>query len=102
MKKELKEKIDGLWLPSQYGKWCIAIADEDVEKAKTIEQQIFDSGYPMMEVLENELATELAKVFQTESQVDEYLQILEEENSSLVGVIIQHELFAKVSDLINK
>lgn len=100
MNEGLKKKIDSVWLESDYGKWCEAIAKNEVQKADTISKQIFDSGYPMIEILEDELAGKLAGLINSEAEIDEYLRLLEKENSDLVGVIIQHELFDKVSKRI--
>lgn len=100
MNEELKKKIDSVWLESDYGKWCEAIAKNEIQKADTIAKQIFDSGYPMIEILEDELACKLVKLVNSEAEVDEYLHLLEKENSELVGVVIQHELFDKVSKRI--
>lgn len=97
MNEELKKKIDSVWLESDFGKWCEAVAKNEVQKANTISKQIFDSGYLMMETLEDELADKLAEVISSEAEIDEYLHLLEKENSDLVGVIIRQELFYKVS-----
>lgn len=51
----------------------------------------------MMEVLEEELAGNIASMMKSEADIDEYLQLWEEENSELVEVLIQQELFDMVS-----
>ena len=97
MNKELKQKIDNAWRPSDFGQWCEALARDDVSSANNIFERIFDSGYIMMSLLEEELADQIAELMQSESDVDEYLMLLEKENSDLVGVLIRVELFYMVS-----
>lgn len=97
MNKELKKKIDNAWIQSDFGKWCKAVAKNDIRTADSILKQIFDLGYPMMEILEEELAGNIASMMNSEADIDEYLQLWEDENSELVEVLIQQELFDMVS-----
>ena len=98
MNAEVKKKIDDVWLKSDFGSWCIAVADDNVNEAGAIAERIFNAGYLTMEMLEDKLATEIVELIKSEEEIDEYLKMLEKENSSLVGVIIQQELFFKVSE----
>lgn len=102
MNNELKQKIDAIWLYSDFGKWCKAIASNDSKTADSLCKQIFDSGYPEMEILEDELANNIAKLMKSESDIDEYLQLVEKENSDLVSVLIKVELFYMVPKYIMK
>ena len=77
MNNELKQKIDAIWLYSDFGKWCKAIASNDSKTADSLCKQIFDSGYPEMEILEDELANNIAKLMKSESDIAEYLQLVE-------------------------
>lgn len=97
MNGELKQKIDNIWMQSDFGKWCEAVAKNDMQTAERISRQVLDSGYPRMEVLEDELADKLAGMMKSASDMDEYLRLLEKENSELVEVLIRQELFYMVA-----
>lgn len=100
MNTELKQKIDQIWRESDFGIWCFAVAGGEMEKADMIRQKLFDEGYLSMEMLENELAEKISKLVHTESEIDEYLHLLDRENSDLVNVLIHQELFYKVSEIV--
>lgn len=102
MEKDLKEKIDRIWLKSDFGKWCLAVSNNDEKMAKSVSEKIFNDGYLTMEMLEHELANEIAELLHVETELDEYLTILEKENYYLVDVLICVELFYDVQNLINK
>ena len=102
VKKELKEKIDNAWLRSDYGEWCVAVANNDEKKANEIRERVFNSKYLFLSTLEDELAYKLAELFDSEAEVEEYLRMLDRENPELVGVLIRTELFYDVSDLLKK
>lgn len=101
MDEGLKKKIDSVWLESDYGKLCEAIAKDEHQKANAISRQIFDAGYLTIGLLENELVVKLAEFISSEEEIDEYLLLLEKENSDLVDVIIKYELFYKLSKQIS-
>ncbi|MBD5456201.1 MAG: hypothetical protein HDR23_06975 [Lachnospiraceae bacterium] len=100
MTAELKQKIDQAWLGTDFGKWCIALADGENEKADMLRQKMFDDGYLSILTLEDELAEKLSKLFQTESEVSEYLEMLDRENHNLGYILIRVELFFRVSKIM--
>lgn len=102
MEKKLKEKIDSIWMNSDFGKWCIAVSKGDKEKADEIENKAFNAGYVVFSMLEDELVPKIAEALQKEEDVDEYLQMLECENPELVDVLIKSELFYDVSNMLKK
>lgn len=102
MTKDLKEKIDDIWLKSDYGKWCIAVSNNDKKKADAIKEKLFESGYLYLSMVEDELANKIAEILHDEAEVDEYLQLWEDENSDLVDVMIRQDLFYQVQKLLRK
>lgn len=97
MKKELKKRIDDVWLNTNFGQWCVAVAEERMQDAEIIRERIFNDGYFSMEWLENELADKIAELIHDETEVDEYLELLEKENYDLVDVLIREEFFYEIS-----
>lgn len=101
MNKKRKEYIDSLWKNTELYEWILAVINEDETRAKEIKEALFNKGYfCMIEQLDDEISETISKEIKNVEEFYEYLKLLDKENSEMVGVIVSHNLFRKVDDML--
>lgn len=94
MTKERKEYLDSIWMNTDVGKWTIALAQGQDEKADEIKDKIFEVCPSPIHALmdeEKEAYKKIKAELSSKDEGKEYIQMLEKENYDLVGVMIAYE-----------
>ena len=96
-----KKKIDSIWKNTEIGKW-IQLASSGKEKEGNELYSKIENNIPFN--FHNELkkvCQDIAKQFKNESEFDEYLKLLDEENYDVVEFIISNDVFEEVYKILN-
>lgn len=101
MEKKRKEHIDGLWKDTLYGQWVLATASGETEKAYALMEKIANKPPFGLSESKRELSTIIAKEMNDESELDEYMKALDDENYDLVGFMISNDTFGIVYDILS-
>ena len=100
MDNKRKKYIDDLWKHTEYGQWVMLSAKGKTKKADDLAEKIIVNFPFSLDAIEADLSTEIAKAIDDESEFDDYMKMLDEEDSDLVEFMILHDTFGKVYDLL--
>lgn len=97
MDNNKKQKIDALWMDSDFGRWAIHASVGNTAEANQIAGKIFRDGYVGgLRQLEEEISAKLIPHFSSTKEWEDYLRAVDAENSDLGRFMIVRNLFEDV------
>ena len=98
MDAKTKKYIDSVWMGSKLGQFALLSASGKIKEANAL---LLDCEYPnTLNHMNDELSKRIAEIVKTEAQFDEYLRLLDAENTELVEFMITDDLLMRVYDLV--
>ena len=100
MTKAKKERIDKMWMETEYGKWILASASGKEKEAEELKKKLTEKYPWVMDFIDDEMSAKIAEQFKTFDEYNEYLRMLDEENYDLVEFMIAADIFGAIYKIL--